>query len=744
MVAACDPGTGASTPQGGEASQSSALITTRSGSDYANQCAAAGVPLPPPWGAYMNGLEGTGHSWQYRNPKSVTDSYTGFEAADVYYYVATTAPTGVCVIAAHTGPTGAGAFDMICQGSNGKACFWEDPLRSPAAPTDVPIDLVSVLPGGAALPSPTCTTCHAGQNAFITHPIGNHPLNLTGLADWMPSSYFEPLFPRGMPQNSAPLHPEAYPASTSNCTGCHAQGAQAKAGQLPDVTVPAYTGGYCSLLNAIVHLPGSQGGMPPNNTCTNGTCTADSDPFVQALLARCGKGTATSPAVSPVGFERYSGVNPYMGSWDHVVVGKKNDTTSTARLFDNHYTTAFQGWNEVNLSFLSTSFRPTMWAKNDDSSKVAVAATDAWGQVWETQGGTRLVSNTLAGGSPYGYIRHDGWNTIVFRGTDNYIYEAYWSSPNWYTNPLPGQTVRALGDPIGYNRGGSSSVVYKCGASTICEERLINGAWQFRQITTAVPIKGETMPTPFKRDYAEERSVFYAGTDGLHQLIDNTDPSFGEVLDWRINTNTSIVSSPIPYNPQGGGTRVVYITDPGGSSPSALSEAEQVTSGGSWTSSVRVNPPKSVETLVGDPAAYVATSPWRNTIIYRNSANTIYQLQTVNPNSGNVAYAQTIIAKGFHLDTSGTVAANQELRWAFDLPAGHYRYDLTMTSGDVDLYVRLGAPPTTSTYDCRPYLGSTNPEACTTTITNLAGGTVYVMARGWASTSNYAITGNHY
>jgi hypothetical protein len=67
-----------------------------------------------------------------------------------------------------------------------------------------------------------------------------------------------------------------------------------------------------------------------------------------------------------------------------------------------------------------------------------------------------------------------------------------------------------------------------------------------------------------------------------------------------------------------------------------------------------------------------------------------------------------------------------------------------MTSGDVDLYVRLGAPPTTSTYDCRPYLGSTNPEACTTTITNLAGGTVYVMARGWASTSNYAITGNHY
>ncbi len=55
-------------------------------------------------------------------------------------------------------------------------------------------------------------------------------------------------------------------------------------------------------------------------------------------------------------------------------------------------------------------------------------------------------------------------------------------------------------------------------------------------------------------------------------------------------------------------------------------------------------------------------------------------------------------------------------------------------SGDVDLYVKLGSAPTTSSYDCRPYLPG-NAESC-----NLSGtGTWYIMVRAYASSYNFNV-----
>lgn len=89
-------------------------------------------------------------------------------------------------------------------------------------------------------------------------------------------------------------------------------------------------------------------------------------------------------------------------------------------------------------------------------------------------------------------------------------------------------------------------------------------------------------------------------------------------------------------------------------------------------------------------------------------------------------------------DETGTVAKNQEVRLATpSLAAG--RYTFTMTGdADADLYVRIGAAPTTSSYDCRPYQGSSN-ETCTVTLT--AASVVHVMVRGYATTTTYQLTG---
>jgi vibriolysin len=61
-------------------------------------------------------------------------------------------------------------------------------------------------------------------------------------------------------------------------------------------------------------------------------------------------------------------------------------------------------------------------------------------------------------------------------------------------------------------------------------------------------------------------------------------------------------------------------------------------------------------------------------------------------------------------------------------------------TGDADLYTRIGARPTTSTFLCRPYLGTGATETCTA-VAPAGGATYYIMVRGYSAFSNAALTG---
>jgi len=82
-----------------------------------------------------------------------------------------------------------------------------------------------------------------------------------------------------------------------------------------------------------------------------------------------------------------------------------------------------------------------------------------------------------------------------------------------------------------------------------------------------------------------------------------------------------------------------------------------------------------------------------------------------------------------------------ELYYTLDVPAGATDLSFSMNggSGDADLYVRFGAQPTTSTYDCRPYQTG-NTETCT--ISNVQAGTYHVMVRAYSSFSGVNLTGS--
>ncbi|MEM7083000.1 MAG: S8 family serine peptidase [Pseudomonadota bacterium] len=81
------------------------------------------------------------------------------------------------------------------------------------------------------------------------------------------------------------------------------------------------------------------------------------------------------------------------------------------------------------------------------------------------------------------------------------------------------------------------------------------------------------------------------------------------------------------------------------------------------------------------------------------------------------------------------------LRYTLDVPAGatNLSFSISGGSGDADLYVRFGSEPTTSSYDCRPYLNGNN-ETCT--ISNVQAGTYHVMVRAYATFSGVSLVGS--
>ena len=87
---------------------------------------------------------------------------------------------------------------------------------------------------------------------------------------------------------------------------------------------------------------------------------------------------------------------------------------------------------------------------------------------------------------------------------------------------------------------------------------------------------------------------------------------------------------------------------------------------------------------------------------------------------------------------SGSLTLNQKKTFGpFKAGVGTFKAETTGT-GDIDLYVRKGSLPTTSSYSCKSD-GSTATETCSTSVT--ANGDVYVMLNGYsAGTYNLKVT----
>jgi len=87
-------------------------------------------------------------------------------------------------------------------------------------------------------------------------------------------------------------------------------------------------------------------------------------------------------------------------------------------------------------------------------------------------------------------------------------------------------------------------------------------------------------------------------------------------------------------------------------------------------------------------------------------------------------------------------ASGSQLDYTIAVPTGASNLVVAISggSGDADLYVRYGALPTSSTYDCRPYL-SGNSESCSFTAPQV--GTYYIRLVGYSAFSGVTLSASY-
>ncbi|RDX35344.1 peptidase [Kangiella sp. HD9-110m-PIT-SAG06] len=91
-------------------------------------------------------------------------------------------------------------------------------------------------------------------------------------------------------------------------------------------------------------------------------------------------------------------------------------------------------------------------------------------------------------------------------------------------------------------------------------------------------------------------------------------------------------------------------------------------------------------------------------------------------------------------ETGLSASQGNDILYTMEVPAGasNISFDISGGTGDADLYVRKGAAPTDSTYDCRPYKNGNN-ESCS----GSGQGTYYVRVKAYSSFSGLTLVGNY-
>ncbi|HTJ47663.1 MAG TPA: CAP domain-containing protein [Kofleriaceae bacterium] len=111
------------------------------------------------------------------------------------------------------------------------------------------------------------------------------------------------------------------------------------------------------------------------------------------------------------------------------------------------------------------------------------------------------------------------------------------------------------------------------------------------------------------------------------------------------------------------------------------------------------------------------------------------------PETASFLAAPAPLANGTPV-TGLAASRGANLVYSIDVPAGAsaLKFQISGGTGDADLYVRFGAPPTTTAWDFRPYLDGNNESVAPPSAT---AGTWYVMVRAYATFANVTLVASY-
>ncbi len=200
-------------------------------------------------------------------------------------------------------------------------------------------------------------------------------------------------------------------------------------------------------------------------------------------------------------------------------------------------------------------------------------------------------------------------------------------------------------------------------------------------------------------------------------------------------------------------------TPPAAPTGVSASSSAQTTASVSWSASAGATSyPASRSTTSGGPYTAVgssAASPFADSGL---TCNTTYYYVVSASNgscsSGNSAQASvttaactpggTVLTNGVPVTGIAGATGNQQ-NWTMAVPTGATNLVFQTSAGsgatgDADLYVRFGAAPTLTTYNCRPYANG-NAETCTFAAPST--GTYYVMLNAYSAYSGLSLVGSY-
>jgi len=266
--------------------------------------------------------------------------------------------------------------------------------------------------------------------------------------------------------------------------------------------------------------------------------------------------------------------------------------TSFGQIIQIYTTASNPGWHWRNLTnssvvlggldstHLLATGDPKLYLRSDGTPAIVyrwyneiweLAAVNGWTGTWTARSLTTAAGAPFTAGEPSAYVRADGLDAVVYRGSDANIYEiASSDGTSWGVGSLTGNAGKpaiAAGDPFGYVRvDGVDSVVFRGTNSDIWELYLQPGFnWQWGDLSSY-------SPTPL----AAGNPVGYVRSDGTIAIVfrsvanDVIEITPGNSAHPWISNDLSVIaggpswagidaSDPMPYVRSDGGNAVVFL-----------------------------------------------------------------------------------------------------------------------------------------------------------------------------------------